>query len=113
MTDKNKQQRICEVDLDEAFYLGGGEDGVYFDAEEGPGGWYTSSVVDCNSGHFIDSLVTDDGPYGTRAEALQAALNGSAYEWLVTNHVRGWRTGYAKYVRQFKRMAKAKKEQTK
>ena len=68
-----KAKQICDVDFDTAFYVGNGEDGVYYAASKGRKGWYCSTVVDVNSGaNFCDSLVTDDGPYKSEAEALQA-----------------------------------------
>ena len=87
--------------MDDAYYLGSEQDGVYFDCETNEKGWYASAIVDCNTGHFCgDPILTDDGPYPSRADALLAGLN-SAYEWLMTNEVKGWRTEFRKLQRGF------------
>ena len=100
-------KQVCEVDMDESRYLGTGEDGVYFDAAEAKDGWYMSAVADSNTGGFVDSLVTDDGPYTSEADALEAGLN-AACEWLVTNEIlRGWVTDEKRMRREFKRMRNA------
>lgn len=104
MAQKTKQ--IAVVDMDEAFYLGTGQDGVYFDADQGPDGWYVSTVVDTDTGAYCGGMTFDDGPYATRGRALEAGLD-VAYEWLVTNEIfRGWRTDEKKMRRTFQRMAK-------
>jgi hypothetical protein len=72
--------------MDYAEYIGSGEDGVYVAAAKGPKGWYTSSVVDCNSASFCDSLITDDGPYPSEEEALKAGRFG-AMDWCIENDV--------------------------
>lgn len=78
---------ICSVDFDEATYIGNEEDGVYYQTAQTPtGDWYMSADVDCNSGHFTQPLVTDDGPYATEAEADTAGRN-AAIEWCITNGV--------------------------
>jgi hypothetical protein len=78
---------ICEVDMDSATYIGSEDDGVYVAVAEGQdGGWYTSSTVDCNTSHFTDTLVQDQGPYPTREKALAAGING-AKDWCITNNV--------------------------
>ena len=98
-------KQIAVVDLDNATYVGSSEDGIYFDVAQNAAGWYMSAVVDCNTGHFCDSMVTDDGPYASQAEALQAGL-GTAYDWCVTNEIRGWRTEATKLSKKYRRMAK-------
>ena len=83
----NADTQICLVDVDDgATYIGSGDDGVYFDAAEGPDGWYMSAIVDSDTGHFVDSLVTDDGPYETRERAIEAGRN-AAYDWCMNNDV--------------------------
>lgn len=78
---------IAEVDFDNpAAYVGDENDGVYVGVGKGPDGWYASTVVDSNTGSFVDSLVMDDGPYPTEAEALEAG-KGQAIEWCLTNGV--------------------------
>lgn len=81
-----KKERIVEVDLDDATYIGSEDDGVYFAVGKGRGGWYMSASVDCNSGHFTDTLVLDDGPYKTEKEAVDAGRD-AAIEWCVINNV--------------------------
>jgi hypothetical protein len=81
-----EKARICTVDMDEDTYIGNEDDGVYVAVAQGPDGWYTSSVVDCNTSSFTDALVTDDGPYATEAEAKQAGEFG-AKDWCITNSV--------------------------
>ena len=100
---------ICDVDMDDAYYLGTSEDGVYFDTcyvEVVPGiekGWYWSSLIDCNSGHWCDDYQIDQGPYATEAEALFAGLY-AASDWLSDNNItRGWRGDYKRLTREFKR----------
>ena len=83
MTEKH----IAEVDFDDpAAYVGDEDDGVYVGVGEGPDGWYASTVVDSNTGSFVDSLVTDDGPYETREKALEAGKS-QAVEWCLDNQV--------------------------
>lgn len=83
----NPTETIAEVDLDEAEYVGDEQDGVYVQAAQGPDGmWYVSTVVDSNTGNFVDSLETDDGPYGSYSEAMEAG-KGTAAEWCIDNGV--------------------------
>jgi hypothetical protein len=78
---------IAFVDFDDAEYIGNDEDGVYFAvAKDRRGCWWMSAAVDCNSGHFTDMLVTDDGPYLTEAEA-QSAGRSMARHWCENNDV--------------------------
>lgn len=79
--------RICEVDMDDSVYVGNGRDGVYYDAAKGPDGWYTSSVVDSETGSFVDNLIVDDGPYPTAEAACWGGFNG-ATDWCINNTVR-------------------------
>lgn len=74
------------MDVDSAHYVGDGTDGVYYDAAPHRGKWYASALVDSDTGHFVDSLFTDDGPHDTEEEALRAGRNG-ATEWCFTNDV--------------------------
>lgn len=105
---------ICTVDLDHAFYVGTGDDGVYFAAEhctdhpDGKNGWYLTTVIDSNTGGFIQNGVSDDGPYATEADALIAGW-GAAAEWLTDNEIfRGWRTEGNKLYRHLQ--SRARKE---
>lgn len=81
-----KRKQIAEVDFDEATYIGNEDDGVYFAVAKGRDGWYMSAVVDCNTSHFVESLVTDDGPYKTENEANWAGRD-AAVQWCVDNDV--------------------------
>lgn len=87
MTRPEDNKHHAEVDLDEPdACVGDGFDNVYVGVGEGPDGWYVSAVVDSDTGSFVDSLVTDDGPYTTQAEALEAGKNAGR-EWCYTNNV--------------------------
>lgn len=77
---------ICIVDVDDSIYLGSDTDGVYYGAALGAKGWYVSALVDCNSGHWLDALLTDDGPYSTEADALDAGRR-AAIAWCRDNDV--------------------------
>ena len=83
---------IAEIDFDEAEYRGDGEGGVYYQAVRHRAAgrqarWFVSGVVD--SGGFVEDLFTDDGPYWTEEEALEAGEN-AALEWCIENSV-DWR----------------------
>jgi len=82
----DKKKPIAEVDFDDGEYIGDGQDGVYVQAAEGPDGWYVSTVVDSDTGGFVDSLCKDDGPYPTEKEALRAGRH-SAMDWCMENRV--------------------------
>jgi hypothetical protein len=78
---------ICVVDVDEATYLGDGDDGCYYDAAQGPDGkWYASVLVDCETAGFVDTIVSDDGPHDTY-EAAMAAGGVWASDWCTDNRV--------------------------
>lgn len=77
---------IVDWDIDEATYVGDEEDGAYYLAGEGPDGWYVTVLVDCNTSHFTDEIVTDDGPYATR-EAAEMGGKNAAYGWCGDNGV--------------------------
>jgi hypothetical protein len=81
-----ERPRICEVDVDAAFYEGSSGDGVYYDVARGPGGWFMSAIVDSDTGSFVDTLVQDDGPYRSKRRALQAGQD-AARDWCYTNDV--------------------------
>jgi hypothetical protein len=83
---RREGKQIVEVDLDEATYVGDEDDGVYFQVGKKGKNFYVSTTVDCNTGHFIDSLRTDDGPYRTEAEAI-AHGRFVAEEWCFDNQV--------------------------
>ena len=65
---------ICEVDWDDcenaSVSVDGEEDIIYFDAKEGRDGWYLTTVLDCNTAGFCDTIIQDDGPYDSRDAAL-------------------------------------------
>ena len=66
-----KPKPIVTVDVDNASYIGDGRDGVYFEYGTGPDGkFYVSTMVDSDTGHFVDDLRTDDGPFNNVAEAI-------------------------------------------
>jgi hypothetical protein len=78
---------ICVIDIDGARYEGDERDGIYYDAAEGPGGWYLSAIVDCDSSGFTDTYFQDDGPYESREAAMLAGQN-AARDWCIDNDVR-------------------------
>jgi hypothetical protein len=78
--------RIVIVDFDDATYVGDGNDGVYVAVGKTRKGWYVSSVVDSDTGGFVQDYISDDGPYPTEAAALQAGVYG-AQDWCIDNDV--------------------------
>lgn len=84
----SKKNPIVEIDVDEAYSVSAGEDGVidtvYFDIAEQDGKWWLSAMIDCDSASFVDSLVKDDGPYDSENDALMGGLN-AAVDWMVNN----------------------------
>lgn len=77
---------ICEVDFDSAVYIGGDDDGCYVAIAEGGDGWYTSVVVDSDTGGFVEPMITDDGPFPTDGDAMQRGID-LALEWCFDNAV--------------------------
>ena len=76
-----------EVDFDAPdAYVGNEEDGVYLSVGEGTGGWYVSAAVDSDSGAFVETLMTDNGPYDTHEAALSIGKYW-AYSWCATNGI--------------------------
>ena len=75
---------IVKFSVDEAFYVGDGECGVYYQTAQGPDGWYVTTVVEFP--HYIGDMTTDDGPYASEDAANGAGL-GAAQEWCWTNDV--------------------------
>lgn len=85
MTDTRKP--IVDWDIDEAHYLGDGADGCYWLTAEGPDGkWYVTVVVDSDTGHFVDNMCTDMGPFDVEADADAFGRNAAA-DWCMTNEV--------------------------
>lgn len=79
---------IVDDNWDDATYYGDEDDGVYVSVGQGPDGkWYFTASVDCNSGHFVDVLRRDEGPYETEEEAKEAG-KAVAIEWCQDNDVR-------------------------
>jgi hypothetical protein len=76
--------QIAEVDVDEAWYVGDEDDGVYVQTAKGPDGWYVSGMVDSDTGSFVDDFETDAGPFDTEKEAL-SYMTGSAADWYYEN----------------------------
>ncbi|MHC4372254.1 MAG: hypothetical protein ACYSW8_32015 [Planctomycetota bacterium] len=77
----------CRVDVDNAFYVGNGADGVYYQVfEDSHGDYWWSAIVDSNTGAFCDVMTEGAGPYKTRDEALYAARD-EALEWCACNTV--------------------------
>lgn len=80
--------RICEVDVDEATYIGDGDAGVYFQVCDrsihGIAAWYMSAIWDANN--TVDLLVVDEGPFQTEERARQAG-EMAAKDWCIENGV--------------------------
>ena len=70
--------------LDNAFYLGDDEDGVYFDAVKGDG-WTVKAMVDSDTGSFTADLPVE-GEFKTYKEAIDKAVC-AALEWCMGNGV--------------------------
>lgn len=79
-------KRIVQFDVDEATYVGSGEDGVYYQVGEHEGKWYVTAVVDSETGAFTEDIMTDDGPYDTENDATTQGKN-IAYDWCFYNNV--------------------------
>ena len=78
---------IVQWDRDEAKYLGNEDDGCYWLTGQGEDGkWYVTVLVDCNTAHFCQPLVTDDGPHNTEGEADKAGETW-AFGWCSDNGI--------------------------
>jgi hypothetical protein len=82
-TKRNPRGRTG-ADMDTAAYLGDGEAGVYVDVKKRRAGWFVVASMD--SPHVLESF-SDDGPYKTRLDAAQAAVD-TAVDWGFDNDVR-------------------------
>lgn len=78
----------CTVDVDTAYYIGDGDDGVYFNTfkDEANNTYWMSAIADCDTGCFCDSLVTAQGPYDSISDAIRAGIDTAA-EWCILNDV--------------------------
>ena len=89
MASTKKSKKIVAWDIDEAFSLcssGRGEPScVYWMSAKGPRGYYVTVVVD--AGHFVDNILTDEGPYARDSEAFLAGLYTAA-NWMIDNGLR-------------------------
>ena len=72
--------------VDYASYIGDEQDGVYYSWGEGPKGWYVTTVVDCDSAGFVETMTEDDGPYES-AEAAELAGKDAGMEWCFDNQI--------------------------
>ncbi len=85
--DKYHTGQYANVKVDKgAEWIGDDQDGGYYQAGKGPDGWYVSSIIDSDTGGFVDSYITDDGPYPTEAAAQQAGADGLK-DWCLENGV--------------------------
>ena len=80
---------ICEIDIDTAYSCSSeSEDGtvdtVYWNVCQQPNGWYLSAMVDSDTGHFVESLGMDDGPYDNEHDATVGGIN-AALQWHTDN----------------------------
>ena len=69
-----------------ARYVGDGHDGGYCQAARGPDGWYVSTIIDSDTGHFVDDSITDEGPFPTKADAI-AVGRDDLMNWCFENRV--------------------------
>jgi hypothetical protein len=99
-----KPHAIVDFDADYAESLCGkdGRDCVYWQTAEGPRGYYVTTVVDSDTGSFVDNLTVDDGPYTTERDADEAGLN-AAIEWLADNQVKYTQTDYRHHLKRLRR----------
>ena len=77
---------IVNFDVDEATWIGDDKDGCYVQVGSDADGWYYTVVIDSETGHFVDDLATDIGPYATKEEARQGGAS-CAIDWCLTNNV--------------------------
>lgn len=70
--------------VDNAEYIGSGNDGVYYSAGEAPEGWYMSWLVDTQT--LTESFLDYEGPFRTEAEAKEAG-RFAAIDWCTDNRV--------------------------
>jgi hypothetical protein len=78
---------ICAVNVDAPDGCIGGigtDDVIYWSIVEQPGGFYVSTLIDSETGHFVEPGVTDDGPHLTWNEANEAGKD-HAMEWCYAN----------------------------
>ena len=75
-----------EFDTDEAEYVGNGRDGVYYQTQEYCGKYFVTAMVDSESGHFTEDILTNDGSYDTEQEANDVGL-AAATDWCEENDV--------------------------
>lgn len=80
---------IVKFSADLADYEGDDYDGCYYQTGSDGHWWYVTVVVDCDSGGFVEDLVTDHGPFLTQEEA-ELAGRDVAVGWCLDNHVT-WR----------------------
>lgn len=78
--------KIVPFDVDVAAYYGNGKDGCYYQTAKGPDGWYVTVVVDCETGSFVQDLVTDDGPHPSE-ESAESMGHETAVDWCLENDV--------------------------
>lgn len=84
--NRTASKPIVPFDVDHATYVGDEQDGVYYQTQEGPDGWYVTTVVDCNTAHFTDTLERDAGPFDTERDAEEYGEN-AAIDWCEVNGV--------------------------
>lgn len=84
----------CNIDCDQAAYIGNEDDGCYYQVfEDENGDWWLSVIVDCQTSGFSQSLADGDGPYDTEHDAKLAGFMLSK-EWCEADGV-NWEIGLA------------------
>ncbi len=74
-----------QLDVDDAEYVGNETDGVYFKALKQGATWWAVTLVDSDTGHFVDTLFAEGG-YRNEKRARAAAMD-AATDWCLTNGV--------------------------
>ncbi len=74
-------------DIDNANYVGDGDNGCYYATREHrPGHWYCTVIVDSETGSFVDTLVENAGPFRCVEDAELAGRN-AGYDWCSDNEI--------------------------
>lgn len=67
-------------------YVGDEQGGVYIKPERVAGRYYVTTVVDCDTAGFVDTLHEKDGPYETLDLAVEAG-KCVAGDWCIDNGI--------------------------
>ena len=73
-----------ELDWNDSWYLGDGQDGVYYGVIRQGRKWWALATVDSNTGGVTQGILAH--PCTTRAQAVEMA-KGAAVDWRIINEV--------------------------